>query len=1377
MKGEVIVESFVVSLFIDLFKKVIDSKIPKWKEQLEYKKFLKDIETWCSNFMQSNESTIVSSSYFYDYINHFNFIGHVIDFIGCPKGVSEKDFLNGNYKDAIEYLKQKKPVGIDDSRAVKEFINGLFTKIFDFYQGKISIDGVADHYLLQQLSVKVDGVSEAITKQYNVKKIDSPREIKPVLHKKKYSMPENTILRKIDSYKSIAEGYSVFSTPEKILESCIKNKRVVLLGEAGSGKSIALQQLAASVGETEYFPLLINLSNYTDESIEQLINDEYPEIDYEKVFLILDAFDEIETSNKNSFVKRLNKFATQYSKTIILISSRNNFYSFAEDDESNGLFKGFAEYGIAPLKQGDICEFVESNGVNYRDFWTAIYKNELYNLALSPFYLAELLKIYKRNNAIPLKNDLMEEIIRNRFSKDSKKYASAKELEEDEVRIFGCLRKLAFAIQCMKMVKVSNEDYQQLIPNKEDRTLIKYSGIFSKDAKNYWGFEHNNFREYLTAQFVNQLDINQIKELVCSDQGKVFDSWMNVLSFLVLIRRGSDLMQMLIEKDSEMLVRFEKSRIDEKSRNDIVIGILEDFANKNVWLSRGYNDADKLAKFGESPRLIEYLLSEIALPKNFRGQSNAIAVLSEFENQYGMQTKIREVLFEALKSDKTRNAEKPRILDAIISLNLQNAEINDYVSSVFSHDLDSYYRLGILKYIHQAGLYEKHINFYTEEYNRPEKHYDDSTRIRYEILDVFTKINQGSVLCTVLTAIAKHNHVYSSESDKYEKVIDNAILAYNQGYKEIFETIITNVPDSYIHNSEFYKISKLFFEKTKTKADAFIRLAHMDLDLKTFRTISTMEQIADTECYVKLISLYEKGACCYQKIVEHLAQRMSEDSGIYKRYKSALASNGIELPPKAPPFDYEESRREGRQYHFELLFDKDRYISLVTKMLSIVGNTDITFAELKQRDTQAFYHDIDRQNPEEHTMLQLYFDLQNEHDNRPIIKTLREIVDWNYYAVCEAHDALHQKDIQVSEAQKEIIKQYCGDSLLEMDFRKEVYDNDEGGTTYTYRLQRFLFFSELFDFPYDKKVYLDMLFVPYYFFKRNDSNQHGRFPQYVLNKLTKGELQNQIQHNLANEIMCSDVIDMHIQYCQDNNLDWGVELAEKICLQDITKSRCKRKCIEYLEQIKGYNYIYNVILPIANKEMMESIINLTLKYKDERLKVRLEELSRNSEDGQAYISTLIHLNSKYALQRYYEIISETMQSTDIKDDSCVDSTIEAISSVNDISLLDNLDALRILLFTPGFKDKDYFGLQNALYKAYQNMAEVNYALAKMHLEAALLREGISESDKCFCNTLILEIIHNQNRRKDMAWTIDQIKSYIVSLEKVEQGTKLKMLTI
>lgn len=1363
LEGVYTVEDFAVNLFIDLFKSILESKISKWKEQAEFKRFLGETETWCNDFIQKNESTIVSSSCFYDYIDHFNLIGRVIDFISQPVDVTEKDFIDDRYNNAIAYLKEKKTLGIDDQRAVKEFIIKLFDNVKLFYEGKIHTADTAAYYVASQINVKVDKILNAIIPSAQATTVSVQEEIVPVINKKKYSMPENIIIRKVASYKSITEGYALLCHPENILEACIKSKKIVLLGEAGCGKSIALKQLAAMACETDYFPLLINLSSYTDETIELLINENYPEIDYEKVFLILDAFDEIGSQNKSQFAKKLNKFSTRNPNTIILISSRNNFYSFAEEGESNGLFEGFAEYAIAPLSYRDISEYATNNDVNYHDFWAAVSKNELYNLAISPFYLVELLKIYKRNNTLPLKTDLMEEIIKNRFSKDSKKYASDKELRDDEVRIFTCLRELAFSIQCMKAVRIPNIDYQKLLPNKDDRELIKYSGVFSKDAQDYWGFEHNNFREYLTAQFLNQLNIDQIKELIFSDQGKVFDSWMNVLSFLVLIREDQDLMNLLVEKDSEMLVRFEKSRIDEADRSNIVIGILEDYAEKNIWLSRGYNDADKLAKFGESLKVIEYLLSQITTPKNFRAQSNAISVLSEFENIYGMQPHIRTTLFGALKSDSTRDTEKHRILDAILSLNLKNEEIDDYVVDTFSHDLEPYYRLGILQYLHRVGLYEKYITFYTEEYNLPEKYFDDSTTIRLEILGVFADVKQGTALCTVLAALAQHNDIYSSDADTYEKVINNAIVSYNCGNTAIFDTIMMYVSDSHIHHQEFFKISKLFFEKTKTKTAAFIKLADMDLELDTFHTIATLEQLADEECYIALLTLYEKGDLRYQKIIERLAQRLSEDSEVYQRYKSALATNGIELAPKSPPFDYEKARREGQQYHFDLLFDKDRYISLVEKMLSVIGKGDISFAELKQIATLDFYDDIDRQNPEEHTILQLYFDLRNKQDNRPILDTLKGISDWNYYAVCEAHRALHQKDIMVSESQKRLIEQHCMDTIKDLDFRKEIHDNEEGGITYTYRVKRFIFFSELFDFPYEKSVYLSMLFVPYYFFDRKYNDQYGRFPKYVLNKLTNDELQRQIQHNLANEEMCSDVIYMHIQYCQDNNLDWGVELAEKICLLNGTKKHCKQKCIEYLEQIRGYEYLYDTFLPIADKEMLETIINLTLKHRDTRLRDRLEILNKASEDKRAYLSTLIHLNSKYALHRYYEIVSETMKSTNINDDSYVDSTIEAIATVKDISLIEELGTLRVLLFTPGFKDRDSFGLQNSLYKAYENLSEIYYELVKKHLEDALENEAITEQDKCFCNTLLLDVTNKQKRHRDRTWTIKEIQAFMETI--------------
>lgn len=473
-------EKFVVDLFVDLVKKVIENNIPKWKEQKEFKEFLKDTEAWCNEFIQKNETTIVSSSCFYDYIDHFNLIGRVIDFIRQPVDVTEKDFTDDRYNNAISHLKEKKALGIDDQRAVKEFINKLFDNVKDFYEGKIHTEDIAAFYIANQTNAKVDKILNAIVPSTQATTVSLQEEIVPVINKKKYPMPENIIMRKIDAYRSITEGYVLLCHPENILEACIKNRKIVLLGEAGCGKSIALKQLAAMACETDYIPLLINLSSYTDETIELLINENYPEIDYGKVFLILDAFDEIGTQNKSQFVKKLNKFATQNPNTIILISSRSNFYSFAEENESNGLFKEFAEYGISPLTYKDISEYAEANGANYQVFWGAVCKNELYNLAISPFYLVELLQIYKRNNALPLKTDLMEEIIKNRFSKDSKKYVSDKELADDEVKIFACLKKLAFAIQCMKSVKISNIDYQKLLPNKDDRDLIKYSGVFSK---------------------------------------------------------------------------------------------------------------------------------------------------------------------------------------------------------------------------------------------------------------------------------------------------------------------------------------------------------------------------------------------------------------------------------------------------------------------------------------------------------------------------------------------------------------------------------------------------------------------------------------------------------------------------------------------------------------------------------------------------------------------------------------------------------------------------------------------------------------------------------------------------------------------------------
>ena len=174
---------------------------------------------------------------------------------------------------------------------------------------------------------------------------------------------------------------------------------------------------------------------------------------------------------------------------------------------------------------------------------------------------------------------------------------------------------------------------------------------------------------------------------------------------------------------------------------------------------------------------------------------------------------------------------------------------------------------------------------------------------------------------------------------------------------------------------------------------------------------------------------------------------------------------------------------------------------------------------------------------------------------------------------------------------------------------------------------------------------------------------------------------------------------------------------------------------------------------------MESIIYITQKHKDSRLRERLEMLNQNSDDKRLYLNFLITLNSKYALIKYAELLKETMKASDMPKNSGLDSTIEAISTIQDISLLDDIDVLREILFLPDFQDREEFGLYNGLYKAYENLARADGVLVRSHLETVLKKDNISEEEKTFCNSVILDIETINKQKSDVAWTIDEILAF------------------
>ena len=1345
------------STISDIVKNILTSLLcEKWSnfnEQREINSFLEELYNWCNDYILKKEATVITGSAFCNYITHYNLIENIVYFVSNPIAQSETSFLESCYNNAIDYLNETYSLSSEDKESVKEFIYTVFTKIRDFYRSRVSVENKDIQYTTNQNYVLLKEMSGKI------EQLAPPKS--PIL-KKHYSMPENTIIRKIALFKDIQEGFLFNLHPEDMIEVCLREKHLVLLGEAGCGKSVAISQLASMAGDSGCYPLIYNLNDYTNCTINEIIESDYPEINKKELFLIFDAYDEIEEKDMLGFARKIDEFVKQNPETVIVISSRNNFYRFADDDGDGGLFSGFKEYGLYPISGKEREIYIRDNGVEKEAFFNELSKNGLKELIRTPFYLRELLMMYKQYSCLAKKSEIMEEIIRSRFNYDRKKYVRTKELEDYEREIFLTLEKIAFAIQCLRQVKLCNEDYQELF-DIEQRKLVEYSGIFTKSRNGEWSFEHNNFREYLTAKYINRFEISYIKTLMCSSNGKIFNSWTNVLSFLVLIRENDDLLNLLFENSPEMVIRFERTRVDETTRNEIVKIIVDNLAEKNMWLSYDLNSADIIAAFGQSKDTCEYLLSQISAPKNFRALSNALSILSEFSCLYGMDEEIRKVLFNCLNSKKVREYEKCKAMEAIVSLDLDTEEIADNIVKTFNHDMPEHYKKGVLKYLSLSNRYEDHFDLFIEEYKLTEKHSPNSMNIYIVVMDVFVKASRFDNLCKTVATIAQYRNHSSAEETSFETIIENAADSYNCGNAKMFDTMVCALFESIISNSLFSKCIIAFFDKTNTQEEAFLRIAETDLEVKSFEVIAALECFSDVQCYTLLLQKYLNNPKKYETIVRELTDRFDESYPLYPKYMDALCQNGIMLPKKELPFDYDKAYARGHQIFFDSLFDKDQHCMMVEKLTDEIGNKKVTFAELKKEYYSMNYKDKDTFS-EQYSIQQLYFWLSSCGCDGIVLDTARKVSNQPWYSIGEIYNTLlhHGDKIIVCDEQKRYIETYCRMQLQEIDFQNEISDT-KNGTTFTNRSMMVIFFSTYFNFEYSTNIYLNMLFVSPWFFrsKYNDIPSDG-VPLYLTNHLSDSDIKNKIKHNLAEEKLCLDVIDMYIQYCKNNEYDWAITAAEAICSNPDSGSWRKRSAIEYLGIIKGNEYIHDKYLNTDDRELMDCIISVTFNHNNSRLKDRLEELNRSSQDGKDYLTTLIMLNSRHGLRRYYEIAKADMKATDMNDDMCIDSTLDAISDIFDPNLLDELENLRILLFTPGFQDKGDFGLHNSLYKAYQNVANTDFIAVKGHLEDALNHEDISDEEKSFCYSVLSDIEFTHSQQSDVAWTVKQIKEFFAS---------------
>lgn len=1178
-----------------------------------------------------------------------------------------------------------------------------------------------------------------------------------------FQRPENYISRLVGPFDIVQGGaISQYYNREKIkslYEIVKENARIVLIGEAGNGKSCELLNLAYEIElNQKEIPVYVKLNDYVDESIVKLINHSEEEIAQGKYVLIFDGYDEIEESNLNKFARRLNAFVKKYPNQKIIVSTRNNFYKMSDVNTKVSTFYDFFECSLCPLSNEEICNFLEHKNVKNKEvFFQEIKTKNLSEQIKVPFFLVKITDLFIEEGKLPKQNEIMKQLILSRFEKDKSKYINTKDIDEQKKEIMALLKKLAFSMQCLRKNTILLDEYQELVDVK-DRSLIKYCGIWKKSKEDKWEFEHNNFREYLAAEYINNFSLAKIKDLVTykDNPSQIKESWVNVLSFLIMIYPEDTLANWIIDTNPSLAVKFEISRLGDDLRTRIFCNIMNRYKHANMWISREQNDEEELAKFGQNEKSIEYLIEEIKNPAHFRSQSNAIHILGKMTDYYGKEKEVKEVLFNCCISEKTRKYEMASVIMALMNKQLFSECDIDRLLNLFENENDSDIRHALYSYILEYKLQDKSIDFVLKGIKLSNTKYWDNFSEYKRLEDIIQSLKEYDSIIKVLEYILNAKDYYSVAmffEESLDTICKIAMEFYNSGRKKIL---------SYIQKI-YYKAAVNFESKT-------IRILKNALEsvneiFSTYEWILNeqypndqnaffvLEELMDEHCLDDLANKYQNDELIDSEIFISYVKRCRNNSYKYKQLKEIIFhKDGIYIEEREI-IDYEAIRKEGEQRFFDSLFDKKIFQRLLEELAEKYNGQDTEYKDINNISFQRLEkrYDLDKVK---------WSIKDNSFKERRIVKFVSQ-ANWEFFSMNNIYNELRNNDsINVNDEQKYYITQYCLRTIDNINLSKDIKYKKDGSVSFSWQCLWCAFFAQYFAIEYKEEKLLEMLVVPSFFF--GQENNEDAFPSYITQRVDESKIKKEIIHNLNtnNKSIKGTLAETYIKYCTKNKIEEAYGLANEIVKDSEYTEWIRRQALEYIVDIKGYKLVIKNYLDDADKVLLDIIIESLYKYKDEQVINKMIECNKDSKDGVAYLKMLILSESPYGLQKYYTLAKEQNQIPDLGTDTNISELTEAIGDVSDVNNLDSVTNLAMLACCTDFKDKKYFGLRNSTYKSINNMAQENPELVINHLE----KKSSSHKDDLefvgFCNQLIDDIKFEMYNQKDLPWTLEEVKRYV-----------------
>ncbi len=546
---------------------------------------------------------------------------------GIKKKIKEtlKSFYRNNdnerYSELKKFLKIKfffaggfeNGIKSEDIPNVVEIKEGVTVPI------KESLCNVDDLWDFDKLINKIEKINDT-TKLEKIKCIVQKIQKRPKQNKYEFNLDYIPRTISIDDKEKIDFTVDLFKDDRRHL---------MLFANAAEGKTTYLDYIASQLSTNpEVFCIRARFIKYA-RALDTMIEAECPHwknyYNKQKLIIILDGLDEVNSDGSESEFKEIEEFLKCHPDIFVITSCRTNYSPIKLNGEQDENFLAYPCF-LESITDEERYSFIERKLSEKANEFIAILKeSSIENLVENPFFLTQLLQLYKDKSVIPESKSLfMTMILENRFEFEKNKTGKIKTcLNESQQKIEESIKLLALVMQLSGKNKVTNKQLQQVIPDKELRQLIQRLLLAPIDKESTeWRFEHNNFWEYYAAQCLIELEWNDIKQLIeISGTQKLRPRWLNALSFYVGMESEeieeetyNEVVNWLHANNQEALVKFEVDKIPLEKRTEIVQSIFETKNKTGIRIGgEGYTVSD-LAKFAEitkNDELVLFLLGKL----------------------------------------------------------------------------------------------------------------------------------------------------------------------------------------------------------------------------------------------------------------------------------------------------------------------------------------------------------------------------------------------------------------------------------------------------------------------------------------------------------------------------------------------------------------------------------------------------------------------------------------------------------------------------------------------------------------------------------------------------------------------------------------------